>query len=75
MTQIIRDDKKLIVYDEENLIEELYLPRQYKLKLKIKETASKRGHFLKEKSEPKVVEKDYILIIDRTEIVSIREKK
>lgn len=75
MTQIIRDDKKLIVYDEENLIEELYLPRQYKLKLKIKETASKRGHFLKEKSDPKVVEKDYILIIDRTEIVSIREKK
>lgn len=75
MSQIVRDDKKLFVYNDENLVEELFLPRQYKLKLKIKEISEKRVGFLRGKEAPKERIKEFILIIDRNEIVSIKEKK
>lgn len=75
MSHINRDDKKILIYgDESSVVEELQLPRQYKLKLKIKEKSKKRSLFLIEKGAEKETIKEYRIIINRNEIISIEKK-
>lgn len=75
MSHINRDDKKILIYGDENsVVEELQLPRQYKLKLKIKEKSKKRSLFLIEKGAEKETIKEYRIIINRNEIISIEKK-
>lgn len=77
MSLINRNDKTLFVYgeDDESMIEELHLPRQYKLTLRVKQTTKKRSSFLSEKFEPLVKEKVFKIIINRNEIIHIEERK
>lgn len=74
MAQITRDDREIYVYDEDDFVEDLHLPRQYKLSLQITETIVKRSKLFKEKSKPKTRKKEYIIIINRNEILSVKAK-
>lgn len=75
MNQINRIDKILYVYDENDDVEKIHLPRQYKLTLKIKEKTIKRSRFLSEKIAPENKFKEFKIIINRNEIISVTEKK
>lgn len=75
MDQITRNDKELYIFDDETIIEEVHLPRQYKLSLKVAEITYKRSKLFTERIEPKKKEKEFIIIINRNEVVSIKEKK
>ncbi len=75
MDQITRNDKELFIFDDDEMVEDLHLPRQYKLSVFITETIVKKSKMFKDKSEPKKKEKEYVIIINRNEIISIKEKK
>lgn len=80
MREIKRDQKELFIYpsdlDSSDVVKKISVPRQFKLDLKIKEVSIKKNNSIYNFSlEPIVKEKRYTIIINRTEIVKIEEKK
>lgn len=75
LKEIKRNDKKLFVYENDYEIEEVSLPRQYKLTITIKETITNRAkRKITERTIPEIKEVSYVVLVNRNEIIKITQK-
>ena len=80
MREIKRDSKEIFIYPTENdsndVVKKIFIPRQFKLDLIIKESSIQRHNIMKPfKSDIIVKEKRITIIINRDRILKIEEKK